>query len=88
MGRATIVSGGPTGRYTIALDYGTAERDARVAKFDAKIAEMEDRAIWQQGQVDGFQGGLDSLAVDGNHRNCNRRHRPGPQRNVAQQTRQ
>ena len=61
MGRATIVSGGPTGRYTIALDYGTAERDARVAKFDAKIAEMEDRAIWQQGQVDGFQGGLDSL---------------------------
>ena len=22
---------------------------------------MEDRAIWQQGQVDGFQGGLDSL---------------------------
>ena len=33
MGRATIVSGGPTGRYTIALDYGTAERDARVAKL-------------------------------------------------------
>ena len=49
------------GRYTIAIDYGAAERDARVAKFDAKIAEMEDRAIWQQGQVDGFQGGLDSL---------------------------
>ena len=44
MGRATIVSGGANGRYTIALDYGTAERDARVAKFDAKIAEMEDRA--------------------------------------------
>ena len=33
MGRATIVSGGPTGRYTIALDYGTAERDARVASL-------------------------------------------------------
>ncbi len=61
MGRATILSGGDAGRYTIELDYGTAQRDALVSKLDAKIAEMEDRAIWQQGQVDGFQGGLDSL---------------------------
>lgn len=61
MGRATIVSGGTDGRYTIDLDYGVAQRDARVAKLTATINELEDRKLWQQGQVDGFQGGLESL---------------------------
>ena len=61
MGRATIVSGGADGRYTINLDYGTAQRDAMVAKLTATINELETRKAWQQELVDGFQGGLESL---------------------------
>src|SRR5574343_514822 len=61
MGRATIVSGGTDGRYTIDLDYGAAQCDAAVARLNTRIADLEDRATWQQGQIDGFQGGLDSL---------------------------
>lgn len=61
MGRATIVSGGTDGRYTIDLDYGSAVRDARVAKLTAKIAELEARALWQQELLDGFTGGLESI---------------------------
>lgn len=48
MGRATVLSGGAEGLYTVRLDFGKAQRDARVAKLDARlvtlaaqIAEME-----------------------------------------------
>jgi len=64
MGRATVISGGTDGRYVIEMDYGLAQRDARVAKLDALLSELDDRKTWQQGQVDGFQGGLDSFAPE------------------------
>ena len=55
MGRATIVSGGANGRYTIDLDYGAAQRDAAVARLNTRIADLEDRATWQQGQIQQMQ---------------------------------
>ena len=61
MGRATVISGGTDGRYVIEMDYGLAQRDARVAKLDATLAVLAIRKAAQQIEVDGFQGGLDSF---------------------------
>lgn len=40
MGRGTILSGGTDGLYSIEIDFGEAERDARVVKIDAQIAKL------------------------------------------------
>ncbi len=40
MGRAKIASGGADGLYTVTVDYGKAERDARAARLTAAIAAL------------------------------------------------
>lgn len=40
MGRGTITGGGTDGLYTIAIDFGKATRDARVAKMDERISVL------------------------------------------------
>jgi hypothetical protein len=40
MGRGTISGGGPDGRYTLQLDYGTGIRDARITIGDIKIERL------------------------------------------------
>ena len=40
MGKATIVSGGTDGNYTIKMDYGKEVRDGRVTKVNAALAEI------------------------------------------------
>ena len=45
MGMARIVSGGPDGRYTIELDYGSSVRDARVAAIQRAITQLTARRV-------------------------------------------
>lgn len=78
MGWATIVSGGPDGRYTISIDYGTETRDAilsalntlgasldiQIAEAQAKVTEAEEKEAEQQAIVDtAIQAYIDDLAA-------------------------
>jgi len=40
MGKATIVSGGTDGLYTVKLDYGKAQKDAAVARINARLVKL------------------------------------------------
>lgn len=40
MGKATIVSGGTDGLYTVKLDYGKAQKDAAIARINARLANL------------------------------------------------
>lgn len=40
MGKATIVSGGTDGLYTVKLDYGKAQKDAAIARINARLAVL------------------------------------------------
>ena len=40
MGKGTIQSGGTDGLYTIKLDFGKTERDAKITKIDQKLSEI------------------------------------------------
>lgn len=40
MGKATIVSGGTDGLYTVKLDYGKAHKDAAIARINARLAVL------------------------------------------------
>lgn len=42
MGRAKIISGGPTGRYTIEIDTGEEQRSALVARYTEAIAKADE----------------------------------------------
>lgn len=52
MGVATITGGGPTGRYTIELDYGEATRAATVAAFQQQIANYDAAIATAQAALD------------------------------------
>lgn len=41
MGKATIVSGGDDGRYTVKIDYGTGVRDAHLQRITARLVKLE-----------------------------------------------
>lgn len=51
MGKATIISGGADGRYTIKLDHGKAVRDARVTKLQARQTELAVQITQAQAKV-------------------------------------
>lgn len=51
MGRATIVSGGTDGRYTIALDVGDARRDLIVTAATQNVANLDAAILAKQTQV-------------------------------------
>lgn len=40
MGKATIVSGGTDGLYTVKLDYGKAQKDAAIARINARLVKL------------------------------------------------
>ena len=40
MGKATIVSGGADGLYTVKLDYGKAQKDAAIARINARLVKL------------------------------------------------
>ena len=61
MGRATVISGGTDGRYVIEMDYGSAQRDAMIAKIDLDLYQLGLRKTWQQEQLDDVAIGLVSL---------------------------
>jgi uncharacterized small protein (DUF1192 family) len=67
VGRATIQSEGGAGRYTISLDYGTAEINAeiavlntRIAELDADIAQLEAKMASEQSAVNALWAALDA----------------------------
>ena len=51
MGKATIISGGTEGNYTIKMDYGKAARDARVVKITARLTEIEQKITDARNEV-------------------------------------
>lgn len=55
MGKATILSGGEDGRYTVRLDFGAELRDARVTALNAKIAELAAAIPDWQATLDAFR---------------------------------
>ena len=61
MGRATIISGGTDGRYVVEMDYGTAQRDALIAKIDLTLYQLGLRKTWQEEQLEDVELGLVSL---------------------------
>jgi len=70
MGKATIVGGGPDGLYSVALDYGSEARDARVAKITARLAELANTigilqdAVDAQQAIEDAQKGAVGAAID------------------------
>jgi hypothetical protein len=63
MGRALIQSGGPDGRYTIQVDYGSAQRAALLASFNKLINRYNADIIGQQADVDVVNGMLQDQIV-------------------------
>jgi hypothetical protein len=58
MGRARIQSGGTKGRYSIQVDYGSAQRAALLAAFNRLINRYDADIIGQQADVDVINGML------------------------------
>ncbi len=51
MGWARIVDGGPTGRYTIELDWGESTRTAVLAALGARVAELDAKLVIAEAKV-------------------------------------
>ncbi|MEY2653622.1 MAG: hypothetical protein RLZZ524_650, partial [Pseudomonadota bacterium] len=51
MGRATIVSGGADGRYTVTLDYGTTLQDAIVAGLNSALVTLQNLKSQAEAQI-------------------------------------
>lgn len=52
MGKATIVSGGDDGRYTVKIDYGTGVRDAHLQRITARLVKLETEMSEAQTKLD------------------------------------
>lgn len=63
MGKATIVSGGADGLYTVRLDYGKAKRDAAVVRILARLGEIEASRAQAQTMLDEQQAVEDAQAT-------------------------
>ena len=61
MGRARIISEQGEGRYTIEIDYGSAERTRRLERVDMRLYELTLRKTWQADLLADIEAGLPSL---------------------------
>ena len=52
MGRATITGGGPTGLYTVAVDYGSDRLQAMIDKLNALLVELNAQLVAAQAELD------------------------------------
>ena len=63
MGKATILSGGDDGLYTVRLDFGTAQRDAQVAALTTRIAALAAQIAGWQITLDAFKAQEEAPAL-------------------------
>lgn len=61
MGRARIISEQGEGRYTVEIDYGSAERTRRLERVDMRLYELTLRKTWQADLLADIEAGLPSL---------------------------
>ena len=66
MGRAKIISEQGEGRYTIEIDYGSAERTRRLERVDMRLYELTLRKTWQSDLLADIEAGLPSLLSEMN----------------------
>lgn len=59
MGRGTVAGGGAAGLYSLALDVGKAERDAAVAKLDARLNELTPKIAELQAALEAAEAARD-----------------------------
>lgn len=64
MGFARIISGGPTGRYTVELDYGDALRTAALAAITSRLTQIDSQILLTQASLIEAEGREDALRAD------------------------